>query len=164
MKTHNRLDTYLEAFNTRLKQLALARGVAALCVITLVITGLGAYLGIRTGFADGVINTARLLLLFGAAAVLVLLVVLPRRRIDQEPAREVEQRTPAFAGRVETYLGMQDPDNALRSLLAEDAADVARRFPVERTRHSVDRRPSVPWGSCPRSRSGKRFNERALTL
>jgi hypothetical protein len=103
--TRNRLDTYLGAFSTRLKQLALARGLAALCVAALLISAAGALLG---------------------------WLAVVWRRLAREPAREVEARTPAFAGRVETYLGLKDPDNPLRGLLAEDAAEVARRFPVER--------------------------------
>ena len=60
--TRNRLDSYLAAFSTRLEQLALVRGLAALCVVALVVSAAGALLGVRTGFADGVIYTARGLL------------------------------------------------------------------------------------------------------
>jgi hypothetical protein len=106
--------------------------MAVLCVVILLVSGVGAFLGVRTGFADHVIFTARAVLLLGAIAVIIGLIILPRRRIDRATAAHVESRTPAFAGRVETYLGLSNKTNPLRSLLAQDAAEVAAHFPVER--------------------------------
>ena len=131
MTTNNRLDDYLQAFSVRLKHLVVARGLAVLCLALVLISAIGAWLGVRTGFADSVVFSARFGLLLASTAIVVGLIILPRRRIDRNTAGEIEARTPAFSGRVETYLGVKDPTNPLRGLLAEDAAAVAARFPIE---------------------------------
>ena len=133
-----RLDQYLKAFGTELKRVCIARGVAGAAAIALVVSVIGAYLAIRAGFASEVVITARLLLVVMLAAVIAWLVVLPIRRLQSDVAPEIEARTPAFAGRVETYLGMglglgerRNP-NPLKELLAEDTLELARHFPVAR--------------------------------
>ena len=133
-----RLDKYLSAFGTELKRVCIARGVAAAAAVALVVSVVGAYLAIRAGFASEVVITARVVLVVLLAAVIAWLVVLPIRRLQFDAAPEIEARTPAFAGRVETWLGMGfvlgevKKQNPLKELLAEDTLELARQFPVAR--------------------------------
>ncbi len=129
-----RLDKYLSAFATELKRVCIARGVAAAAVVALLVSVVGAYLAIRAGFASEVVITARVVLVVLLAAVIVWFVVLPIRRLQFNAAPEIEARTPAFAGRVETWLGMGvgKNTNPLKELLAEDTLELARHFPVAR--------------------------------
>ena len=46
--------------------------------------------------------------------------ILPRRRVDESGAADIEQRTGVFGGRVETYVEMKDERSPMRELLAEE--------------------------------------------
>ena len=136
MNASARLDKYLNAFGTGLKRVFVARGAAAAAAVALVVSVIGAYLAVRAGFANEVVITARIVLVVLLAAVIAWLVILPIRRIQYDVAPEIEARTPAFGGRVETYLGTGlregKKPNPLKDLLAEDTLELARQFPVQR--------------------------------
>ena len=141
MNASARLDKYLHAFGNGLKHVFLARGVAAGAAVALVVSVIGAYLAVRAGFASEVVITTRVVLIVLLAAVIAWLVILPIRRIQYDAAPEIEARTPAFGGRVETYLGTGlregKKPNPLKDLLAEDTLELARQFPVQ---HQIKRR------------------------
>ena len=132
MSEVTQLDGYLRAFHLRLARLLIARGAAAVAAAALGVTLAGAYLSIRTGYASEVVISARIVLLLLIGVGVVWLIILPTRRIERTMAKSIEARTPAFAGRVETYLGAGQPPNPLAELLAEDTLEVARHFPVDR--------------------------------
>ncbi len=126
------LDLYLNSFRERLRRVSILRGSALLALALLLISLLGAWLSIRSGFASDVVFLARLVLLISLAGIVYRYIFLPLQQLERGYAQQIERHTPAFAGRVETYAGMQDPANPFRELLAEDALILARNYPPER--------------------------------
>lgn len=131
MKSTQELDQYLHQFRLRLKQLVLARGAAMMSVVALLVTLVAVGTAIRNGFPDHIVITSRLVLIALLAALVYRFVILPRRRIDENGAADIEQRTEAFGGRVETYVEINDERNPMRELLAEDAARIAKEHPPD---------------------------------
>ncbi|MCH8070501.1 MAG: hypothetical protein IIA09_01030 [Proteobacteria bacterium] len=131
MRSTQELDQYLHQFRLRLKQLVLARGAAMMSVAALLVTLIAVATAIRNGFPDQIVITSRLLLIALLAALAYRFVILPRRRIDENGAADIEQRTEAFGGRVETYVEINDERNPMRELLAEDAARIAKQHPPD---------------------------------
>lgn len=132
MNEVQQLNAYLQRFRARLRQRLMARGAAAIALTVLVISVLGAWLGVRTGFANDVVAGARLFLVLSLGLVGVLAWLRPLRKLRASAVEDIERRTPAFAGRVRTWAELPDDNHPLRELLAEDAQQVARRFPPER--------------------------------
>ncbi len=131
MKFTREFDLYLQQFRLRLKQLVLARGVAIMLFAALVITLVAVATAIRVGFPDDIVIASRVLLIGVLAALAYRFVILPRRRVDENGATDIEQRTGVFGGRVETYVEMKDERNPMRELLAEDASKIARNHPPQ---------------------------------
>lgn len=125
MTYSEQLQRYLGDFRQRLRQLAVARGVAAMSVAALVITLLIVIVAIRSGFPSDLMVFGRLLLLATLAGLAWTLIVLRRRRIDAGAAEEIEHRTPEFGGRIEAYLDTHDESNPMRELLAEETVGIA---------------------------------------
>jgi hypothetical protein len=131
MRFTQQFERYLDQFRLRLKKLALARGVALMSVAALVITLIAVATAIRNGFPDDIVITSRLILAAILGVIVYRFVILPRRHIDNNGAADIEQRTEAFGGRVETYVEMDDERNPMRELLAEDASRIAQEHPPE---------------------------------
>lgn len=131
MRSTQELDQYLHQFRLRLKQLVLARGAAMMSVAALLVTLIAVATANRNGFPDQIVITSRLLLIALLAALAYRFVILPRRRIDENGAADIEQRTEAFGGRVEAYVEINDERNPMRELLAEDAARIAKQHPPD---------------------------------
>lgn len=132
MSEAQQLEAYLQRFRARLKQRLVARGAAATALAALVVSVLGAWFSVRTGFADDVVAGARLSLLFSLIFVSAIAWLGPLRKLRGSAIEDIEQRTPAFRGRVRTWAELSNDKHPLRELLAEDAQAVARRFPPER--------------------------------
>lgn len=143
------LDQYLKGFSDRLKHLRVLRGTAVVTAAVLLVSVTAAWMAIRAGFADDVVITGRLVLLIIIAFLVYRFFVLPLKRLGNELAGDIERRTPAFSGRIETYAGMADKANPLRELLAEDTLRFARQYPPERL---VDKKemllPGIAAGTC----------------
>lgn len=120
------LACYLDAFEARGRRLIWLRGAAAAAAVALVLTWLGAWLAIRTGYAPGALDAARALLLAALALCAVIGVALPLRRLRGARARKLEALAPEFDGRLQTHAGLAE-EHPFRTLLAEDALAVARR-------------------------------------
>jgi hypothetical protein len=118
MRFTQQFERYLDQFRLRLKKLALARGVALMSVAALVITLIAVATAIRNGFPDDIVITSRLILAAILGVIVYRFVILPRRHIDNNGAADIEQRTEAFGGRVETYVEMDDERNPMRELIA----------------------------------------------
>ena len=131
MRFTQEFDQYLKRFRLRLKQLVLARGAAMISVAALAVTVIAVATAIRNGFPADIVITSRLLLIAVLGALAYRFVYLPRRRVDEYGAAEIEQRTAAFAGRVETYVEIDDEQNPMRELLAEDATRIANDHPAD---------------------------------
>lgn len=131
MRFTQEFDRYVNLFRQRLKQLALARGIAILSVAALVITLVAVAFAIRHGFPDDIVIASRVILLALLGVLAYRFILQPRRQIDGHAAADIEQRTSAFGGRVETYLEMDDDGNPMRELLAEDAASIAHQHPPD---------------------------------
>lgn len=143
------LDKYLVSFSKRLKQVCLARGSAILAVVILTVGTGFAWYAVTTGFAGSVIIAGRLALLASITAIIFLLIVKPLRRLDRNTAREIERRTPAYAGRMVTYQEMQDRGNPLRELLAEDTLRISADHPVDKQiKHREFTLPGAIAGGC----------------
>ena len=124
-------DDYINHFRRRLKSLVAARGIALLAGVAMLITLIAVAIANRAGFPADLVVLLRLVLFSSLAAVVYFYIVLPRQRIEERSASAIEAQTPAFGGRLETYLDVQDRDNPLRELLAEDALNIARRHPPD---------------------------------
>lgn len=133
MTSTERIDRYLSAFRVRLKKLTVSRGVAAMSAAAIVITLLAVTAAIRSGFPADLMIAARLFLLAVLAGLFVFLVFRPNRRHEEDCSGNVENRTPQFAGRIETYVGLRDTQNPMRELLAGDAMTIAEENPPERS-------------------------------
>ena len=125
-------EGYLNRFRLRLRQLTAARGAAIMAVAAITISLAAVTLAIRTGFPDDLVIVARIVLFASLVLLAVWFIVLPNRRIERGAAHDIESRTPAFGGRVETWVEMQDSANPMRELLAEDTLKLAERHPPER--------------------------------
>ncbi|MEX2353960.1 MAG: hypothetical protein WD709_07200, partial [Gammaproteobacteria bacterium] len=123
------LDSYLAHYRDRLKALRLLNGSALLAGVLLLVSVTGAYLAIRSGFSDSVVIFGRLILLTSIVIVTYYFIVLPLKRLGKDMAADIEGRTPAFSGRIETYLGMDSTSNPFRELLAEDSLGLAQHYP-----------------------------------
>lgn len=131
MRFTQEFDNYLNQFRLRLKQLVLARGAAMISVAALVVTVVAVAAAIRNGFPDDIVITSRLILVAVIGVLAWRFVILPRRKVDENGATDIEQRTDAFGGRVETYVEIDDERNPMRELLAEDATKIAHSHPPE---------------------------------
>ena len=131
MTSIEKIERYVNLFRLRLKMLASSRGFAAMALAALFITVGAVALAIRLGFPSDVMTVSRLLLLATLVGLGIYFIILPSRRIDGGGAEAIEQRAPEFGGRISTYLGMRDPDNPLRELLAEDALRIAAQHEPE---------------------------------
>ncbi len=131
MNFTQQFDRYLDQFRLRLKQLILARGIALMSLVGLAITLVAVAVAIRNGFPDDIVISSRLILLLALGGIVYRFVILPRRHVDKNGASQIEQRTGAFGGRVETYVEMDDLRNPMRELLAEDAAKIAQAYPPD---------------------------------
>ena len=131
MKSTERMEHYLGSLRDRLIRLITSRGVATLSVAALLITLVAVTFAIRSGFPDDLMLTARVILLAVLVGIFVLRISGPKKRIDRDVAAVVENRAPAFAGRVETFVGMKDTNNPMRDLLAGDALRIAESHPPD---------------------------------
>jgi len=131
MESVQEFERYMNLFRLRLKQLIVARGLAMMSVAAALITVIAVFVAIRNGFPNDLIIAARVLLLLSLLTLVLRFIVAPNRRIEKSGAAEIEARTPAFGGRVDTYDGMTDATHPLRELLAEDSLQIAQQYPVE---------------------------------
>ena len=131
MRFTQEFDRYLNRFRLRLKQLILARGAAMMSVAALAVTVIAVATAIRNGFPADIVIPSRLILMAVLGVLAYRFVFLPRRRVDENCAADIEQRAAAFAGRVETYVEIDDEQNPMRELLAEDATRIANDHPPE---------------------------------
>ncbi len=130
MNTSNRLDQYLDAFRQRLRKLTLLQGIAASAVVLLVVSVIGAWFSTESGFAGETVAAFRILLVLALAAVIIITIVRPLQDLDANISNKIEERTPDFGGRVETYSQMRESNNPFLDLLAEDALQVSETHPV----------------------------------
>jgi len=150
MNTSRQLDLYLQAFSARLRKLALMRGAAATAVVFLVVATIGAWFSAESGFASITTNVFRIFLVLALAAVITKLVLGPLQRIKNGISDQVEQRVPAFNGRIETYSQMSASNNPFIDLLAEDALKISAVHPVEQhiTAVEINKASAVLAGSA----------------
>ena len=132
MTYSKQFEDYLDSFRRRLRQLAVARGVAAMSVTALAVSLIAVMAAIRAGFPDDFMITARIVLAACIGGLAYYFFVLLRRRIDAESARNIEERAPAFGGRVEAYVDTQDAANPMRELLAEETLSIAAQHTPEK--------------------------------
>lgn len=126
-----RLDRHLEAFRLRLRRLHLMRALAAVAAAVLLLTVVGVYFAVQRGFAPAIVQGTRVALLLSVTMLLLWLLVRPWRRLARALPADIEQRTPEFGGRIETYAGLAGSGNPLRELLAEETLQLADRHNAE---------------------------------
>jgi len=132
MRPSEQVERYLSLFRLRLKQLTASRGAAIMSLTAIAVTVIAVMAAIRTGFPDAIVISSRFLLFGSLAALLWFFVVVPNRRIESDASSDIELRTPEFAGRIETYVGLKDRKNPMRELLAEDTLAIAAQHPPEK--------------------------------
>ena len=131
MNASNRLDEYLQAFRSRLRQLTLLQGTAATALVLLVLSLVGAWFSAESGFATRTTNIFRVILVLGLAAAVIRYLLEPLRRLARNIGQAVESRTPRFDGRIATYTQMKESNNPFIDLLAEDTLRISAEHPVE---------------------------------
>ncbi|MEM1263373.1 MAG: DUF4175 family protein [Pseudomonadota bacterium] len=142
MRDADALNAYIARFRRRLINRQWTVGIAAAAVAGVAVLALGAFIAVRLGFADSVVNSGRLALVLTLIAAFVAVGWWPVRRLRRRAIERIEARTPALNGRIETFTAMAT-DEPLRPLLASETLDVAQRFPPERQVHS--REFTLPW-------------------
>lgn len=131
MNASHKLDQYLDSFRTRLRKLSLLQGAAITMAVLLVLSALGAWFSANAGFAPDTTNVFRVILVLGLAAAILRFVVDPLQKLKRNISGKVEQRVPAFQGRIETYEEEKAGNNPFIDLLAEDALKISAAHPVE---------------------------------
>ncbi|MGI9260590.1 MAG: hypothetical protein ACR2QR_01070 [Woeseiaceae bacterium] len=131
MSSSSEFERYLNLFRLRLKQLVVARGLSILAITALLVTAVAVSLAIRNGFPAEIVITARIVLFGAIGAIIYWLLVLPGRRIQEDGSSEIESRTPAFEGRVNTWVEMDGEKHPIAELLAEDSLKVAANHSPE---------------------------------
>lgn len=131
MSSTQEFERYLNLFRLRLKQLVMARGLAALAAAALVITLVSVSIAIRQGFPTDLVIVSRLILLGTLAAIVWWMLVLPGRHVDEDGSADIESRTPEFEGRVRTWMEVDSDENPMAELLAEDTLKIAANHPPE---------------------------------
>lgn len=130
---NNRLNHYFERFLARLRRVQWLRALAAILLVVLLISLVIVTYASRTGFPPQVISLGRIAVIAGGLMALIVVGLLPLRRLKRRGVLEIEQRTPALAGRAETYLEMRSAGkHPFDDLLAEETLGIAERFPPER--------------------------------
>ena len=132
MTFSKQFEDYLASFTQRLKKLVVARGAAAMAVAALAVSLLAVTAAIRAGFPDDFMITARIVLAVCLGGLAYYFFVFLRRRIDAEAAHDIEEKTPAFGGRIEAYVDTRDAANPMRELLAEESLDIAAHHAPEK--------------------------------
>ena len=133
------LNDYLDRVRRRLTATLATRGVGALALTALLITVCGVYFANKFAFSNTSIVSVRTLLIASIVAVIVFLLVRPLRGLGtRRAADEIERKSPAFGGRLDTWVDhnarMRDggaPANPLIDLLAEDTLRIANAVPVD---------------------------------
>jgi Mg2+ and Co2+ transporter CorA len=131
MSSTGEFERYLSHFRLRLKKLVIARGASILAAAALLITIVAVSLAIRRGFPGELVIAARFFLFAALGAIAWWLIVLPSRRMESDGSEEIEARTPDFAGRIMTWVGIKGETHPLAELLAEDSLKVASKYPPE---------------------------------
>ncbi|MDG2088718.1 MAG: hypothetical protein P8J68_08265 [Arenicellaceae bacterium] len=132
MNASERLDNYLAEFRARLRKRTLVGGLALWAVFALGVSVALAYIAIRSGFADTVVWPARIALISLLALGVYAFIRLPMRWVSDSADNDLESRVAQFEGRIHTYstIGSANP---MRTLLAEDALQIATKNSVEDT-------------------------------
>jgi hypothetical protein len=118
------LDKYLSSYRDRLKKVLLLKGSAILTVVILLVSIIGSMLAIRSGFADDTVIGSRLILLVAILCIGFVFFKQPLKKLTVNLAAWIESRSPAFNGRIDTYIGMGDTQHPLKELLAEDTLKI----------------------------------------
>ena len=116
MNASHKLDQYLDSFRARLRKLTLLQGAAITMAVLLVLSAIGAWFSADAGFAANTTNVFRVILVLGLAAAIIRFIVDPLQKLKRGVSGKVEQRVPAFKGRIETYA--QEKAGKLDPLLA----------------------------------------------
>ena len=131
------LDSYLDDLRRRIRRLIYARAAAVMIAGVLLLSVALVWILNRNGFAASLAIAGRVGLLMIVALAAAGLVWRPLRKLQsRDGADELEQRLPAQAGRIDTYLDVRRREAAglrspLADLLAGDALKVAQAAPVD---------------------------------
>jgi len=137
MTASTRLETYLSELRGRIRKLIYMRTAAVLAGGALALTTIFVWWLYSSGYQDRVAWTGRVLLAVLAIGSVGALLWWPLRRLGfKDGSQEFERRLPDQRGRIETYLDIRrreatDGASPLTDLLAEDAASLAARSPVD---------------------------------
>ncbi len=132
MNSLDRLSTYLNALERRLRWLALTRGAAVTALAALVLTVLAVLWANGFAFSGASVVGARLFLFLGLALAITAALALPAIRLNRRhAARRAEGRYPQFEERLLTFAEKleADPGDPFLPLLAGDALAVAQEAP-----------------------------------
>ncbi len=133
------LNDYLDRVRRRLKASLATRGLGALALTALLITVCGVYFANKFAFSDTSVVSVRTLLIAAIVAVIVFLLVRPLRGVgNRRAADEIERTSPAFGGRLDTWVDQTarmraegSAANPLVDLLAEDTVRITEAVPVD---------------------------------
>ncbi len=129
MNAFERLNSWLEMLEKRLRWAAWARGAAITVAFALVATLLLVFISSRFAFSESSLVVSRFLLFLVVALALALGVVWPLLGLSRRRAAgRAERRFPEFEQRLVTLVERQgDVNDPFLELLADDAAQIAER-------------------------------------
>ncbi len=135
MNTREQLNQYLRGLETRLRWMAVSKGVAVAAGVALGATVALVLVTNALAFSSTSLTIARVVLFLALAISLGYALVLPLLRLNgRRTARRAEATFPEFGERLLTYVERHNPDkpDPMLELLAADTAAVAQRTQAER--------------------------------
>ena len=133
MSAIKNLEAYIVQYQARFKNRVVVRGLAIAAALFVLTALIASQFSIASGFSDNVVWFWRLVLLLTLVSSALFLFVLPLRRLKASLASMLEEKSPDFEGRIQTFIGSPAvEENPMRGLLAEDALAVAQQNPPEK--------------------------------
>ncbi len=127
MNTREQLNVYLRALETRLRWMAISRGVAVAAGVALGATIALVLITNALAFSDSSLLWARVFLFLALALALGYALVIPLTRLNRKrAATKAEAVFPQFQERLLTYVERKDSGDPMIELLADDTQAVAQ--------------------------------------
>jgi len=130
-----RFGRYLDKAKRRESYRITLKFLAILALLLILVTVVGAAIGLFRGFTPPMTTMTRVILLLVLAFTVAVSFLKPLTRLKRDGgAKLLEQSDAAFDGRVQTFLDthQRESDQPFLGLLARDALSVARRVPLSR--------------------------------
>src|ERR1700691_2562448 len=128
MNTREQLNQYLRVLETRLRWMAISRGIAVAAGVALGATLALVLITNALAFSETILLWARVILFLALALALGYALVIPLTRLNRNrAATKAEAVFPQFDQRLLTYVERKDSGDPMIELLADDTQRVAQK-------------------------------------